>query len=51
MRIRQAGIVKSQPVCVYGEPSADLCLHKDLHLVNGHHQGVKRDDAQSIQIE
>ena len=29
--------------CVYDEPSADLCLHKDLHLANVHHRAVKRD--------
>ena len=29
--------------CVYDEPSADLCLHKDLHLANVHHLAVKRD--------
>ena len=37
--------------CVYDEPSADLCLHKDLHLANVHHLAVKRDGVQSIQIE
>ena len=39
--------------CVYDEPSADLCLHKDLHLANVHHRAVKRDrdGVQSIQIE
>ena len=37
--------------CVYDEPSADLCLHKDLHLSNVHHLAVKRDGVQSIQIE
>ena len=37
--------------CVYDEPSADLCLHKDLHLTNVHHRAVKRDDVQSIRIE
>ena len=37
--------------CVYDEPSADLCLHKDLHLANVHHRAVKRDDVQSIRIE
>ena len=37
--------------CVYDEPSADLCLHKDLHLVNVHHRAVKRDSVQSIRIE
>ena len=36
---------------LYDEPSADLCLHKDLHLVNVHHRAVKRDDVQSIRIE
>ena len=36
---------------VYDEPSADLCLHKDLHLANVHHRAVKRDDVQSIRIE
>ena len=35
----------------YDEPSADLCLHKDLHLSNVHHLAVKRDGVQSIQIE
>ena len=35
--------------CVYDEPSADLCLHKDLHgcknlyLANVHHRAAKRD--------
>ena len=24
--------------CVYDEPSADLCLHKDLYLANVHHR-------------
>ena len=37
--------------CVYDEPSADLCLQKDLHLSNVHHLAVKRDGVQSIQIE
>ena len=37
--------------CVYDEPSADLCLHKDLHLSNVHHLAVKQDGVQSIQIE
>ena len=37
--------------CVYDEPSADLCLHKYLHLANVHHRAVKRDGVQSIQIE
>ena len=37
--------------CVYDEPSADLCLHKDLHLANVHYLAVKRDGVQSIQIE
>ena len=37
--------------CVYDEPSADLCLHKDLHLANVHHRAVKRDGVQSIPIE
>ena len=36
---------------VYDELSADLCLHKDLHLANVHHLAVKRDGVQSIQIE
>ena len=36
--------------CVYDEPSADLCLQKDLHLSNVHHLAVKRDGVQSIQI-
>lgn len=26
----------------YDEPSADLCLHKDLNLANVHHRVVKR---------
>ena len=43
--------VASQGFCVYDEPSADLCLHKDLHLANVHHRAVKRDGVQSIQIE
>ena len=29
--------------CVYDDPSADLCLHKDLYLANVHHRAVKRD--------
>ena len=37
--------------CVYDEPGADLCLHKDLHLANVHHLAVKQDGVQSIQIE
>ncbi len=37
--------------CVYDEPSADLSLHKDLHLANVDHRAVKRDRVQSIQIE
>ena len=37
--------------CVYDEPSADLCLHKDLHLSNVHHLAVKRDGVQSIRIK
>ena len=24
--------------CVYDDPSADLCLHKDLYLANVHHR-------------
>ena len=36
--------------CVYDEPSADLCLHKDLHLANVHHRAVKRDSVQSIPV-
>ena len=34
--------------CVYDDPSADLCLHKDLYLANVHHRAVKRDGVQSI---
>ena len=37
--------------CVYDDPSADLCLHKDLYLANVHHRAVKRDGVQSIRIE
>ena len=37
-------------LCVY-LPNADLCLHRDLHLVNVHHLAVERDGVQSIQIE
>ena len=37
--------------CVYDEPTADLCLHKDLQLANVHHRAVKQDDVQSIRIE
>ena len=43
--------VASQGFCVYDEPSADLCLHKNLYLANVHHLAVKRDGVQSIQIE
>ena len=32
---------RSQPARLYDEPSADLCLHKDLHLANVHHRAVK----------
>ena len=41
--VPQSGV--SSFFCVYDEPSADLCLHKDLHLVNVHHRAVKRDDV------
>ena len=27
--------------CVYDEPSADSCLHENLHLVNVHHRTVR----------
>ena len=33
--------------CVYDDPSADLCLHKDLYLVNVHHRAAKRDGVRS----
>ena len=33
--------------CVYDDPSADLCLHKDLHLANVHHRAAKRDGVRS----
>ena len=39
------------PFCVYDEPSADLCLHKNLYLANVHHLAVKRDGVQSIRIK
>ena len=42
---------RKQIFFAYDEPSADLCLHKDLHLANVHHRAVKRDGVQSIQIE
>ena len=37
--------------CVYDEPSADLCLHKNLYFANVHHLAVKRDGVQSIRIK
>ena len=33
--------------CVYDDPSADLCLHKDLYLANVHHRAAKRDGVRS----
>ena len=38
-------------LCVYNEPSTDLCLHKNLYLANVHHRAFKRDGVQGIQIE
>ena len=38
-------------LCVYDEPSTDLCLHKNLYLANVHHRAFKRDGVQSKAIE
>ena len=52
MCIRDRAVCESiWSFCVYDDPSADLCLHKDLYLANVHHRAVKRDGVQSIRIE
>ena len=33
----------------YNEPSADSCLHENLHSANGHHRAVRRDDKAVMQ--
>ena len=48
MRKRFAHSMGKSFFCEYNEPSADSCLHENLHSANVHHRAVRRDDAQSV---